>query len=477
MTELDRKIREIFPNESLYKSPNIQGLFAEYNLPSFIRDWLTKRFTADNGEIDTYGLKRFLEEHIPDKSLKLKGKIMSERKQMSLLTRIIVEPDVLKNQMRFSAPDLGLKSSETQIPWHVVDDNKPYLLGGETWGVITLTYVYPSDGVPGHFEMIGFRPFQPYIPDLDYFKDCSKHFEVDEWIDVLIRGMEYNPAGFTSFEQKLLFISRLLPFVEPNLNLIELAPKGTGKSYLFSNISKYGWVVSGGKITRAQLFYNVATKQPGIITRYDVVALDEVESITFGDNESELQGALKNYLESGKFTVAGYSNSSSAGLVLLGNLELDEYKRPVSDFYLSALPEFFQESALLDRFHGFIEGWKLPRIREDMKLNGYGFNVEYFSEILHLLRKAVDLDDLANSMLNVPRDADTRDTRAVKRIAAAFLKLLKPHATKDNLDPEFFRQYCLEPAMRMRQIVRKQASLIDKEFSPYMPNITVRGLS
>jgi ATP-dependent Lon protease len=156
--------------------------------------------------------------------------------------------------------------------------------------------------------------------------------------------------------------------------MIELAPKGTGKSYTFNNLSKYGWVISGGVVSRAKLFYDIARATPGIIKRYDFVALDEISSIKFSD-PAELQGALKNYLESRTFAIADYRDNSDAGFILLGNLPLTKDRKPLHNKYFVNLPKFFQDSALLDRFHGFIEGWKLPRMREDLKLRGYALNV------------------------------------------------------------------------------------------------------
>ena len=286
--------------------------------------------------------------------------------------------------------------------------------------------------------------------------------------------MEYNPDGFESFSQKLLFISRLLVFVEPNLNIIELAPKGTGKSYIFGNLSKYGWLVSGGIVSRAKLLYDVARGTPGIITRYGFVALDEIETIKFSD-ESELQGALKNYLESGNFSIANYKGVSSAGFILLGNIPLSSYKKPIHNKYFRDLPTSFQSSALLDRFHGFIEGWKLPRIKENLKIKGYALNVEYFSEILNTLRIVPDFSSITTQLLDIPKTADTRDTNAITKLCAGYLKLLFPHVKDvDDINKRDFEEYCLKPAKEKRSIIRKQISLMDSEFDENLPDIGVK---
>jgi len=310
--------------------------------------------------------------------------------------------------------------------------------------------------------------------DIEYFREKRKEFTLEEWIDLLIRSMEYNPEGFQSLSQKLLFLARLLVFVEPNLNMIELAPKGTGKSYTFNNLSKYGWVISGGVVSRAKLLYDVARSTPGIITRYDFVVLDEIESIKFTD-VGELRGALKNYLESGYFSIGNYRGVSSAGFMLLGNIPLSKDRKPVNKNYFANLPSFFQDSALLDRFHGFIEGWKLPRMRENLKLKGYGLNVEYFSEVLHNLRTIPDFSRIVNSLLDIPKNADTRDTRAIVKICTAYLKLLFPHVrSEEDIDKKDFETYCLKPAIKMRKIIKEQLSLMDSEFNSTLPEIEVK---
>lgn len=475
MNFLDRKIRDAFPNESLYKSPSIYNIFSGYNLPSFIKDWIIKRFSSMDGELNTEEIIRFLQTYIITKNCKLRGKLIDSHTEHTFLARIIVEPDIREGKFKFSIPDTDIRSNETEIPAHIVNKHKNHLLGGETWGIIKVIYIPAGERKKnGYISMLDFKPFQPYEVDLEYYKNGRESFSLEEWIDLLIASMEYNPHAFESLQQKLVFLRRLLPFVEANLNIIELAPKGTGKSYVFSNLSKNCWLVSGGKVTRAQLFYNVASQQPGIITQYDLVVFDEIETISFGE-ESELQGALKNYLESGAFTVANYRGQSTAGLVLLGNITLNANKRPINEKYFSNLPTFFQSSALLDRFHGFIEGWLLPRIQENFKLKGYALNVEYFSEILHKLRVSPEFHDIMNELLEVPKSADTRDTKAIKKICCAYFKLLFPHVKSvEQIDKKLFNDYCLEPAKKMRKIIKEQNSLIDMEFSPNIPDIKIK---
>lgn len=470
---LDEKIKTVFPEESVLKNSDKYSVFSGFSIPSFVKDWLIKMFTDENDELDENGLKRFITNNLANNQKHVKGTLITDNKEVTLLARIVVEPDIKTGKLRFSVPDAGLKMNECEIPDYVVRDN-PELKGGEVWGIITLDYLIPSGKEKGVILLEKFKSFKPYSVDVDYFASKRNQFSLMEWVDFLIRSMEYNPDGFDSFTQKLLFISRLLVFVEPNLNMMELAPKGTGKSYVFSNLSKYGWVVSGGTVTRAKLLYDISRESSGLIQQYEFLALDEIETIKFQD-ENELRGALKNYLESGSFTVAKYKGDSNCGLMVLGNIPLDENKKPLNKQYFANLHKFFMDPALLDRFHGFIEGWYLPRMREELKIDGYGLNVEYFSEILNEMRRVPEFEIVVQQLLDIPLKADTRDTKAIIRISTAYLKLLFPHVrTIQDISKEDFEEYCLKPAMHMRGIIKHQISLIDYEFRNELPDIKIK---
>ena len=213
-----------------------------------------------------------------------------------------------------------------------------------------------------------------------------------------------------------------------------------------------------------------------IIPSYEFVSLDEVKTISF-DNPEEIQGALKNYMEQGSFTVGKSKLTSLAGLILLGNIDLDANKRPLNNHYFEELPEAFQDHALIDRFHGFIEGWYLPRISEDLKLNGYSLNVEYFSEILSYTRTQSFYSAIVKELLDIPKNADTRDTNAVIKMCSGYLKLLYPHVrSASDISPQEFKMVCFDPAFEKRKIIRQQLAAIDREFTDRMPDIRVRGL-
>ncbi|MBL0702350.1 MAG: BREX system Lon protease-like protein BrxL [Sulfurospirillum sp.] len=466
---LDEKIKKYFENECVHKTTKNYSIFGGKNIPSFIKDWLVKRYSDEFGNVDSKSINNFLKEHMPSDDKTIKKEIW-EGEDKKILARLIIEPDIKKDILKFSIPDIGIKFNETKIEKYVAKKHKE-LKSGEVWGVVTLTY--NNNEKEKFIELVDFKSFSPYKVDLDFFKKQRKNFTTEEWVDLLIRAMEYNPDGFSSMGQKTTFLSRLLVFVEPRVNLIELAPKGTGKSYIFGNLSKFGWLISGGVVTRAKLLYDVAKQMPGVIINYDYVAMDEIQTITLKD-ESEITGGLKSFLESGTFTIANVRQTSNAGFIILGNIPLDENNNPIVRSYFEPLPEVFRESAFLDRFHGFIEGWKMPRMNQSMILDGNTLNVEYFSEILHLLRDDTSYSPIVDSLLDIPSHADTRDVNAVKRLTTAYLKLLFPHVKSiDDIDIDEFKLFCFDKAYKKRDIMRKQIHKIDREFSKNLPNITV----
>lgn len=457
---------------AIYKdSASTNSLFAGRNLPSFVKDFVLKKYINEIGQVNSQDLTLFLNTVIPQKAEDVKDRL-GNNEEVTLLTRFIIYIDLVNGVRRFGIPDLGIKTNEGQIPEYVYNKHKGTLVDGEKWGIVKLCVLPDSDGKKNHVEMVDYKPFKPYKSvDIDFYREARKHFSTEEWIDFLLSAMEYDPNGFESIACKLEFLTRLLIFVEPRLNVIELAPKGTGKSYVFGNLSKYGWLVSGGKVTRAKLFYDKQKQQNGIIKNHDFTVFDEIQTIVFQE-PAEIQAALKSYLESGKTTIDNNEFSSECGLMLMGNIPLNEHKRPVSNQYFNSLPVNFRESALLDRFHCFIEGWHLPRINKSMIFKGWAINVEYFSEILHSLRTQNQYAQLFDKLVVFEKNADMRDFNAVKRISTAYMKLLFPHwINKEDVDMQEFNDYCLQPAIRRRGIIKEQCHNIDAEFKTQMPKI------
>lgn len=476
-SEYVNKLKEVFSGMLVYKSVHGNKFFSALGIPSFLRDWLIMRFADDEGNVNRDEVYNYVKQYIPRREQweLLKNEMIDGGSRVRFLAKLRVEMNVETGVGLFSLPDLGFpsKKDEAIINEHVLREKKDVLLSSsEAWGVVELEWSrreIPGKKEKGRVFMTDFKPFRPYHVDLDFYQDARKEFELEEWIDLLLMAIDYNPYGFLDNKEKLTMLSRLLPFVEKRTNLIELAPKGTGKSYIFSQISKYGWLVSGGSVSRASLFYDKSRRNPGLVSRYDYVSLDEIQSISFPDEE-EVRGALKGYLESGEYRVGDYRGVGEAGLVLLGNIS-DENMNENKNMFRE-LPTAFQESALIDRFHGFIKGWDIPRMRENMKAEGWGINVEYFSEIIHALRNDIRYRAVVDDILSIPKGADTRDTEAIKRLCTGFLKLLFPHVLSVNdADIEQFEEYCLKPALHMRSIIRKQLHIMDAEYPDSIPEI------
>lgn len=469
------KIRQYFSSMSIYKDGNSSSLFSGRNLPSFVKDFLLRRFlNLETGAVDRVALTDFLDKVIPSNQGEVKDRLQSGQEVM-LLARFIIYIDIVKNERQFAIPDYGIKQREGLVPEYVYSKHPGDFVEGERWGVLKLCLLPDADGKKNHIQMVEYKPFKPYSSvDTAYWVEARRNFTTEEWIDLLLSAMEYEPDGFQSFTQKLEFLTRLLIFIEPRLNVIELAPKGTAKSYVFGNLSKYGWLVSGGKVTRAKLFFDKSKQQNGIIKNHDFTAFDEIQTIVFQE-PAEIQAALKSYLESGKTTIDNNEFSSECGLMLMGNIPLTRDRQPQSFRYFDSLPENFRESALLDRFHCFIEGWLLPRMHTGMIFKGWTINVEYFSEILHSMRTQNVYGVLFDKLVS-ERDADTRDKNAVKRIATAYMKLLFPHWLRmEDVNMDEFKRYCLEPAIHRRGIVKEQCHNIDPEFKVEMPEFRVDG--
>ena len=460
---MEGKLRDYFEEMVVYKDLKNNNFFSSIGLPAFLRDYLLKTFSDDCGHFDMDEVSTFIKKFIPKKEdwMRIKNQIIYENETVQLLTKISVDINIKTGEISFALPDFGVTEKETMIEpaiWELCKNDLVH--SGEVWGIIKLGYRQPDDNVKpkisGKVKLVGF-----------------KNFTIEEWINIVLGAIDYNAEGYETELQKLSMLTRLLPFVEKRVNIIELAPKGTGKSYVFGHVSKYGMLTDGGKVTRSKMLYDADRRKPGFICGPDYEAIDEVKLVSFGD-ENEMRSILQGYLEYGKFNSNGYNGESDAGVVFLGNIK--EEKMNEYEYMLSELPNLFQETALLDRIHGFVKGWDIPRMNDGLKITGWALNSEYFCSILHELRSDTSYRAIVEKIVNVPEHADTRDTEAIKRVATAYLKLLFPHYTsEDDVDRQEFTDYCLTPAMRMRRIIKLQQGMIDNEYKGKdVPFLTVK---
>lgn len=507
---LEDKVRQVFSDMVVLKDPKRSEFFSNLSMPSYMRDWLVMKFSDNQGNIDFDGTLSYIKKFIPDRDAfqVIKYRLMQGSTE-KLLARVRLDVNLKKGVVQFELPDFG--GSRGGASGIVSDDvleqyADTLLRESENWGIIELAlgstlslddefengasekpskfyeklfgkskkekapeYDDRPQYKPNEIYMSGYKPFCPYRVDLDFYKEARKNFDIHEWIDVIISAVDYNPSGYVdaegniSEETKLFFLRRLLPFVEKRVNLIELAPKGTGKSYVYEKISKRGWLISGGTVSRASLIYDNAKKTGGLLTRFDYVGFDEVQSITF-EQPGQIQQALKHYMEFGEIKGFDAQMSTEAGVIVLGNIDAGKFD--INKNMVENISEVFGESATLDRFHGFIPGWKIPRLNQDLVANGWAINTEYFAEVLHAMRDDLSYAALVDECLEIPAKADKRDMTAIKRLCTALVKLLYPNARhKEDIDADEFIKYCLNPAKEMRAIIKKQLCIIDpKEF-------------
>lgn len=471
------KIKEVFAEMVVLKNPERTKFFADLSLPSYMRDWLVMKFSDENGNIDYNGVARYIKKYIPNREDYEQFKFqMVNGESIRFLARIRVGVDVKTGKTLFELPDFG--GTKSGAGGEVANDivsrwQETLLRESENWGIIDLVWEQDFSKKPprGYVKLIGYQPFCPYSVDLEFYREARNNFTTEEWLDLLISAVDYNPGGYDSEEEKMYFIRRLLPFVERRVNLIELAPRGTGKSYVYEKISKRGWVVSGGTVSRATLFYDNNLKTGGLVTRFDYVAFDEIQNMKFLE-PAQIQAALTTYMQDG--IVKGFDSEipASSGIVVLGNIEAEKFNTHVN--MVDAINPIFRKAETLDRIHGFIPGWKIPKFHQNLVAKGWALNTEYFAEVLHSLRDELHYSTLVDSCIVVPPKAYKRDLDAITRLCTGFVKLLFPHAkTKNDIPQDEFVKYCLEPAKEMRQVIRNQLHVIaPKEYiNPDVPDI------
>lgn len=464
MMSFEHKAKDYYGEVVINKGLMGKAGFGARAIPVYVGEWIISQF-LDGDKLTEDGRAEIvstISKYLPQKADKnmILNRIM-EQEEVRILDDFRISVNLDRNTHDLTIPLLDISNGMVQKD--IIDKN-PMLLKTGMWGLGTLRYVPPDgeDVKKGQVWMVDFKAFQSPGVDLDYYRDSRKHFSIDEWIDLLVSSCQFNPE-IHRLSQKLLLLSRIIPLVEPRVNIIELAPKGTGKSFVFDNISRYAAVIPGGKLSAPALFFNSNTKQIGLIPRHDVVVVDEIQKI-HTDTSGEAMAALKMYLESGRYRRAtGSLGTSESGFVMLGNITLGSDRLPLyeSDGIFKELPGALQESAFIDRIHGLIEGWFMPRVSRNTPSGMLGFKGDFFSEVLHELRVDLRYADYVSQSLHLPQCEDMRDNKAIARLAEGYLKLLFPDLA---LSEEDFIAYCVNPAVRMRQQIRDELSKIDQEY-------------
>src|SRR5215471_7340391 len=468
-TRLDALVLQHLSDRAILK-PLTRWNEAYKEFPRYVLEYLCARYIDSNDPLPGQKkIDRILQEHYVESGAKelIKHRIV-EHGEYTLLGPLSLVYDQRRLHYWADVPALG--DSNVRVSDRVLKEFGDTLLTSGAWGTMKIEfdpeYMIGKRAYP--FRVVDFTPFQVTRLSLEDYIEKRCLFSTQDWIDLLIQTVGFNPAHFPE-RVKHLILLRLVPFVEANYNLIELGPRQTGKTYLYKNTSQRAFVVSSGKATAATLFHHGTTKKVGIIGMKDVVIFDEMASER--ENASKLDAAsidtLKNYMAQGSYSKDGIEFTSTCSIVLSGNIKTDvENRCPLWDYrhLFQPLPEELREdTAFLDRIHAYVPGWEMPVIAPSDYATGYGLISDYAAEIFRLLRRRNYQTHLV-ARVRFPAGMSQRAHDAIQKTGAGLLKLVYPHRTPDDVEPDELR-FCLDLAVEMRQrVVEQLQAIAPKEF-------------
>ncbi len=443
------------------------------NVPVYVLEYLLGMYCSSLDEdeieagVDT--VKRILAENYvrPDEAQKIIAKLR-ERGAYTVIDRISVHLNIREDIYEAEFSNLGIK--QIPIAESYVRDYERLLCGG-IWCIIQMEYYYDeADKHRSPFMIHKLTPIQMPSLDFEEVKAARAKFTDDEWIDVVLRSVGMEPIQFNKRE-KWLHLARLIPLVENNYNLVELGPRGTGKSHVYKEISPNSILVSGGQTTVANLFYNMGTKQVGLVGMWDCVAFDEVAGIKFKDHDGVQ--IMKDYMASGSFARGKEEKNAYASMVFVGNINQSVDAILKTSHLFEPFPEAMgNDTAFLDRIHCYIPGWEIPKYRPEFFTNDYGFITDYFSEIMRELRK-ISYADAYTHYFKLGNNLNQRDVIAVKKTVSGFVKLIHPDGTFHRENVEEILRFALEMRRRVKEQQKKIGGMefYDVNFS-YIDNDT-----
>jgi ATP-dependent Lon protease len=455
--DLDQKALEHFSGRVVRKDI-VQDIKSGANVPTYVLEYLVGQYCATDNEaaidegVET--VKNILKKHYvrPDEAEFVKSEVR-ERGRYRVIDKVSVRLDERQDAYIGSFVNLGL--GDVEINEHLVSKH-PKLLGGGVWAIIDLEYIPENAGSSKSlFGIETFKPIQVSQLNLEEIKEGRKQFTRDEWRDLLLHSVGYDPSSFSERE-KMLFLLRCLPLCENNYNYVELGPRGTGKSYLYREISPHSILISGGKTTVAKLFLNLNTGQIGLVGRWDVVAFDEVGGLRFSDAEAVQM--LKDYMESGSFSRGTEELTAQASMVYIGNIDPDIEGVLKSSHLFKPFPDEMEDLALIDRFHYYLPGWEVPKMQSSFFDDQYGFIVDYFSEFLRELRKDSFADSI-NEYFALGDHLNQRDEKAVRKTVSGFLKMLHPHGEYTKEELEEYLRFAMEGRRRVKEQLKRMGGM------------------
>jgi ATP-dependent Lon protease len=489
MNEFDMKVLDSFPGKVVRK--DLTTLMKKgANVPTYVLEYLLGMYCAtddeDSIEIGLNKIKKILSENYvrPDQSEYVKSKI-KENGQYTVIDKITVIFD--DREDKYIARFTNLRMDPFEVPSDLVVHNEKLLVGG-IWCIVKIEYVgleqenendeqeaFEEDifgnkkrkkkikkkksKYDSPFEIASLKPIQMPNLDLDEIKDARANFTKDEWMTLLLRSAGYEPDELSE-KEKLHYLLRFVPFVQKNYNLVELGPRGTGKSHVYSELSPYSILMSSGTTTVSNMFYNMSSRRVGLVGNWDCIAFDEVAGIT--QASGDMVQIMKNYMANGSFARGADSISSDASLAFEGNTfrSVADMMRTTNLF--EPFPEAFNnDSAFFDRIHAYLPGWETPKLRSNLFTKSYGLISDCLSEFCHAMRK-YDFTNSFSEYFALNDQFNTRDTIAVGRTFSGLAKLIYPNEIMDKEECREILEYSIECRRRVKEQLRK---MTPSEFS------------
>lgn len=462
-SELDRKINQLFPGVVVRKDL-VKAVKGNAIVPSYVLEYLLGQYAASDDEATIQAgieaVRKILADHYVHRNQsELVKSTIRERGRHRIIDKVTATLNEKDDVYQAEFANLGIKGvlvEPATIKAH------PKLLVGGVWCICDIEYSHSDDVRVVPWILGSIKPIQLSNFDFDGYLAARRGFTTEEWVDLLIQSIGFNPELFGR-RAKLIQLVRLIPFVERNYNLVELGPKGTGKSHIFSEFSPHGMLISGGEVTVPKLFVNNANGRLGLVGYWDVVAFDE-----FAGKKKRADKALvdimKNYMANKSFSRGVETLGAEASMVFVGNTSHTvPYMLKNSDLF-DELPESYHDSAYLDRLHHYIPGWEVDTIRGEMFSDGYGFVVDYIAEVLKSMRNA-DYFDRYQQHFTLGSDISTRDRDGIHKTFSGLMKIVYPHGEATREEIEEILRFAIEGRKRVKdQILRIDSTMADVKF-------------
>ena len=464
MNELDTKINEVFAGLVVRKDL-VKAVKGNAIVPTYVLEYLLGQYCATNDEETIQAgiemVKNILRDHYVHRNEAglVKSVIKEKGRKHKVIDKISVELNDKNDTYEAEFSNLGIKKI-------LVDSGTvkahPKLLVGGVWCIADVEYDHSEDAGVTPWTLSSLKPIQLSHFDYDSYIEARKKFSTDEWIDLLIQSMGFNPEMFGK-RNKMMQLSRLIPYCERNYNIIELGPKGTGKSHIYSEFSPHGILISGGEVTVPKLFVNNANGKLGLVGYWNVVAFDE-----FAGQGKKVDKALvdimKNYMANKSFSRGIETLGAEASMVFVGNTAHPvPYMLKHSDLF-EQVPAKYHDSAFLDRLHFYLPGWEIDIIRGEMFSDGYGFVVDYIAEILRSLRND-DYSDRYAEYFTLSNEISTRDRDGINKTFSGLMKILFPHDGATVKEIEEMLSFAIEGRKRVKdQLMRIDSTYAETKF-------------